>query len=624
MLNFISSLLSKGANLVWFMIALPVMAGFLVWLFRKHYIPRLMLVVSFSVINLIFALSLYQSEGFYVSIPFASYGLDIAFNIYEFSSMFLTFTAAGFLFVSLYGVVYLKDQGYSALFMIYMFISLAMINGALMSDNLGVMLFFWEGLLCTLFGMLLINNLQNPKTAARALVLSGTADLLLMLGIIITVFQAGTPYISQIERLPVTGVSAIGFVCMMLGAVGKAGCMPFHSWIPSAAEDAPTPFMVAFPGILEKLLGIYLAVRIVTDIYDLKPGSSMSTAMMILGTLTIIFAVAMALIQKDMKRLLSYHAISQVGYMVLGIGTALPVGIVGGLFHMLNNAIYKSCLYMTAGSIEKQTGTTDLRKFGGLFKRMPFTAVTFILCALSIAGVPPFNGFFSKELIFDAALESNIIFYIGALLGAFMTSVSFLKMGRAAFAGKLMLPSDKGTARESSFGMLLPMGVPAILCLVFGVFNSWPLDNLLSSSLGITEVYSGWPHSAMLVIISLAVLILALCDHIYGCKKTGSAINSADHIHYAPGLNVIYKAAEKQVFDPYNWIVYFTGVFSDLCVQIERIVSWFYDTAAIKALFGTGNIMKNSNNGSLSRYIAAAIIGAAGVAAIIITMVLML
>jgi NADH-quinone oxidoreductase subunit L len=624
MMNLISSLLSKGANLIWFMIALPAMVGILVWLFRKHYTARLMLVVLSSIINLVFALSLYQSEGFYVTIPFASYGLDIAFNIYEFSSLFLTFTAAGFLLVSLYGVVFLKEQSYTGSFMIYMYISLAMINGALMSDNLGVMLFFWEGLLCTLFGMLLINNLHNPKTAVRALVLSGTADLLLMLGIIITVFQAGTPYISQIQKLPITEISGIGFACMLLGAVGKAGCMPFHSWIPSAAEDAPTPFMVAFPGILEKLLGIYLSVRVVTDIYDLKPGSGMSTAIMVLGTLTIIFAVAMALIQKDMKRLLSYHAISQVGYMVLGIGTALPIGIVGGLFHMLNNAVYKSCLYMTAGSIEKQTGTTDLRKIGGLFKRMPFTATCFTLCALSIAGVPPFNGFFSKELIFDAALESNVIFYIGALLGAFMTAVSFLKMGRAAFAGKLELPTGKETAKESSFGMLLPMGILAILCLVFGLVNTWPLDNLIGSGLGITEVYSGWPHSALLVIISLAVLALALCDHIYGCKKTGSAINAADHIHYAFGLKSIYKAAENQWFDPYTWTIYFAGVFSDLCVQIERMASWFYDTALVKVLLGTGKSLQKLNNGSLSRYIAAAVIGAMGVAVIIITILVML
>ena len=152
---------------------------------------------------------------------------------------------------------------------------------------------------------------------------------------------------------------------------------------------------------------------------------------MTIGTLTIVLAVAMALIQKDMKRLLSYHAISQVGYMVLGIGTALPIGIMGGLFHMLNHVIYKSCLFMTAGSVEKQTGTTDLRKIGGLGRKMPLTMVCFIISALAISGVPPLNGFFSKELVFDAALESNMVFYLGALLGAFMTAISFLKLGRA-------------------------------------------------------------------------------------------------------------------------------------------------------------------------------------------------
>jgi NADH-quinone oxidoreductase subunit L len=289
---------------------------------------------------------------------------------------------------------------------------------------------------------------------------------------------------------------------------------------------------------------------------------------------------------------------------------------------MLNNAVYKSCLYMTAGSVEKQTGTTDLRKIGGLAKSMPVTAACFVLCALAIAGVPPFNGFFSKELIFDAALESNIIFYIGALLGAFLTAVSFLKMGRAAFGGELKLPSGRKTPRESSLGMLLPMAVLAILCLVFGVVNTWPLDNLLSSGLGITEVYSGWPHSAALAVISLAVLGLALCDHIYGCKKTGSAIHAADHIHYAFGLRSIYQAAEKQWFDPYRWILYIAGAFSDFCVLIERMVSWFYDTAAVKALIGTGNWMQHFNNGSLSRYLAAAVIGAVGVAVIFIVIFL--
>lgn len=604
------------------MIALPVVFGIISWLSRKNSILRLIFTVLACGVNLLLAVSLYVSDGFYVKFPFASPGLDIAFNVYEFSALFLVLVAAVFLIVCIYSVVFLKEKAYAGRFMLYIYISLAMINGALLSDNLGIMLFFWEGLLCTLFGILLMNNKQDPKTAVKALVLSGTADLLLMLGIIITAYMAKTPYITEIQKLPITGISAIGFSCMLLGALGKAGCMPFHSWIPSAADDAPTPFMAAFPGALEKLAGFYLAVRIITDIYDFKPGSGMSIAVMTLGTLTIIFAVAMALIQKDMKRLLSYHAISQVGYMVLGIGTALPIGIVGGLFHMLNNAVYKSGLFMAAGSIEKQTGTTDLRAIGGLGKKMPVTMICFTICGLAIAGVPPFNGFFSKELIFDAALESNVVFYIGALLGAFLTAVSFLKMGRAAFSGKLRLLPEKKSVKESGMGLLLPMGVMAALCILFGVINIWPIDRLLGPALGYTESFAGWPKSIILVAISIAVLLLALGDHIYGCKKTGSPINAADHIHYAPGLKSIYHAAEKQWFDPYNWLMHAVNVYSTLCVLIERGVSWFYDVGTVKVTEGAGNILHRFDNGHLSRYLIVALTGVAGIIAIFLIILL--
>lgn len=616
MLDSVGLFLSRDANIIWFMIVLPVIFGLAELLFRKQTIPRLVVTLFSSALNFLFAISLYLSDDFYLTFPFASHGLDMAFHIYKFSSLFLVFTASIFMLASLYSVVFLKRESCAGRFMFYLTVSLGMINGAFLSDNLGIMLFFWEGLLCTLFGILLMNNRENPKTAVKALALSGTADLLLMLGIILTVCQSGTPYIAQMQKLPISGVSAFGFVCILLGAVGKAGCMPFHSWIPSAADDAPTPFMVSFPGALEKLLGIYLSVRIVTDLYDLQPGSGMSIAVMTLGTLTLVCGVAMALIQKDMKRLLSYHAVSQVGYMVLGIGTALPVGIIGGLFHMLNNVVFKSCLFMIAGGIEKQTGTTDLRKIGGLGKKMPVTAVCFVISGLAISGVPPFNGFFSKELIFDAALESKFVFYLGALLGAFFTAVSFLKMGHAAFFGELKLPSHKNHISESGFGMLLPMAVLAGFSVIFGIKNAWPLDDLLGSALGYTESYSGWPHSVMLVAVSMLVLLLAAADHLYGFKKMGSAINAADHIHYLPGLRGIYALAEKGYFDPMNWMMHGMNAYGALCGYIERGVSWFYDVALVRAAKGAGNLLHRFDNGSLSRYLVLAIAGVGCVAMI--------
>lgn len=613
MLSSIFQFLSSGANLIWFMIVLPAAVGIVLWPLRKHYLSGLLLALLSAAANLLFALSLYLSEGLYLVFPFSWGGLEIALNVYGFSSMFLIFVAAGFFLIILYSAVFLKGKKHAGIFMLYMYISLAMINGALMSDNLGVMLFFWEGLLCTLFGILLINNMHNPKTAVKALTLAGAADLLLMLGIIITAFEANTLSMSQMQKLPVTGAAAVGFVCMMLGAIGKAGSMPFHSWIPDAADDAPTPFMVAFPAALEKFLGIYLVARIALDIFDLQPGSGASIGVMTIGTLTIVLAVAMALIQKDMKRLLSYHAISQVGYMVLGIGTALPVGIVGGLFHMLNHVIYKSCLFMTAGSVEKQTGTTDLRKIGGLAKTMPVTMVCFIVSALAISGVPPLNGFFSKELVFDAALESNIVFYLGALLGAFMTAISFLKLGRAAFSGELKHPAEQKQVRETGAGMVLPMGILALLCVLFGVGNTLPLDRVLGPALGDSAVYSGWPHSTVLVVISVAVLLLSLGNHIYGSRKSGSPLGAADHIHYAPVLKGIYGAAERQMFDPYVWIMSAAGALSALSVFIERGITWVYDDGVPAIVEGTGTLLQRISDGRLSRYLTVAILGVAGI-----------
>jgi len=621
MFDFINSILKNGANLLWGMVALPAVFAILIRLAKKDHILRLILTLAVCAANLLFAAALYRSGGFSVRFPFAGPGFDMALRVSRFPALFLLLTAAVICVVGVYSAVFLKEKAYAGRFLFYLFVSLAMLNGAFLSDHLGVMLFFWEGLLCTLLGILLINNKNNPKTAVKALVLSGTADLLLMLGIAVTVYAAKTPYLSEIQKLPVTGLNAVGFGCMMLGALGKAGAMPFHSWIPDAAADAPTPFLAAFPGSLEKLAGIYLAARLVTDLYDLKPGSGMSVAVMTLGTLTIVFAVSMALVQKDMKRLLSYHAISQVGYMVLGLGTGLPIGIAGGLAHMINHVIYKSGLFMAAGAVEKQTGTTDLREIGGLGKKMPVTMVCFTVCGLAISGVPPLNGFFSKELIFDAALESNAVFYVGALLGAFLTAVSFLKMGRAAFSGTLRLPGKK-SVREAGAGLLIPMGIMAVFCVLFGVFNAWPIDRLFGSALGYTESFAGWPKSVLLVVISMAALLLALGDHLYGCKKAGSPINAADHIHDAPVLKNIYHAAEKQRFDPYVWLTNAVNGFSWLCSRIERGVSWVYDTGIVRLTEGAGNMLRRASNGSLARYLFFAITGVALITAVFLAILL--
>ena len=366
------------------------------------------------------------------------------------------------------------------------------------------------------------------------------------------------------------------------------------------------------PAALEKLLGIYFLVRITLDIYVLQRGTAMSNGLMTLGVVTILVAVMMALVQKDYKRLLSYHAISQVGYMILGIGTAVPVGIVGGIFHMINHAMYKSCLFMTSGAVESQTGTTDLEKLGGIGKRMPVTFACFIVAAAAISGVPPFNGFFSKELVYDGALECHWIFYAGALLGSFLTGASFLKLGHAAFLGKNDALSGK--VKEAPLSMLVPMIVIAGGCVLFGVANQLPLEYLIVPIIGPQQAtghhFSGFPENTFLVIMTVIVLVAAYINHMYGVGKTGKGSGAADHIHYASLFHPIYERAEKRQFDPFDRGMMIMQGIARLAWNIDRGIDWTYNVMVVKTTCHLSKSVRQFHNGSYANYVVWITIGA--------------
>lgn len=579
----------------------PALAGLVMILFRrKMRLAGDLLTLTVLAANLLIASLVFKNNAAY-SMPWAGFGFEFSFRLYHFSA-FIILAAAGLGFlITLYSAVFMREKANSSLFLGLLLISLALVNGAVLADNLVLMLFFWEALLITLWGMIALGSKDAFKAATKMFIIIGISDLCMMAGIAICGHIAGTLTISKIS-IAASGFGGLAFILMAAGAIAKAGSMPFHTWIPDAAIDAPLPFMAIFPGAIEKLLGIYFLARISLDIFRLTPDSWASFAMMTVGAITILGAVMMALVQKDYKRLLAYHAVSQVGYMILGIGTLVPIGIVGGLFHMINNALYKSCLFLTGGSVERQAGTTDLEQLGGLGKMMPVTFICFIITAASISGVPPFNGFFSKELIYDGALERGVIFYVAAVLGSFLTAASFLKLGHAAFIGK----SNRDDIKEAPLSMLIPMIVIAFFCILFGVWNALPLNKLIQPILGARlegHNFAGWPTNSSVVIITVAVLTAALLNHLYGVKRTGSPLKAADHIHYAPGLRVIYENAEKGRFDPYNIGMGLAGIFAACCRTCDKAVNWIYDvfTPAVTGVI-TGAI-RNLHDGSYKTYI---------------------
>jgi formate hydrogenlyase subunit 3/multisubunit Na+/H+ antiporter MnhD subunit len=596
--------------MIYLLIILPFVAGLLTLVIPKS-IRKItgIFALLITFVNLGYVITLFNKNIMY-SIPWMGFGIDLSIRIDHFSSFIILAVAVFCFLITLYSITFMKGKNNSGQFFAYMLISLAMTNGAVIANNLVLMLFFWEGLMVTLFAMILIGNKSAFKTAVKALVLVGVSDLCLMVGIGITWRLSGTLLMSNIQ-LNLVSLGGLAFIFLMIGAISKAGSMPFHSWIPDAAVDTHLPFMALFPAALEKLLGIYFLARIALEMFNLMPGSWISILLMVIGLITIIFAGMMALIQKDYKRLLSYHAISQVGYMILGIGTAVPAGIVGGLFHMINHAMYKSGLFLTAGAVERQTGTTDLKKLGGLGKQMPVTFAVFIVTAASISGVPPFNGFFSKELIYDGALERGLVFYIIAVVGSFITAASFLKLGHAVYGGKIK--DENKNVKEAPATMLVPMIIIAAICILFGVYNSLPLNNLIQPILGAHRLeglnFAGFPSNIMLIVVTGVVLIAAFLNHLYGVKKSGSGLGAVEHIHHAPVLSWIYDKAEKRYFDPYDVGVKIAVFISRIFYKVDRAINWFYDVFIVKITYFFTGVIKKLHNGHYAMYLSWSLIG---------------
>ncbi len=596
-------------------IFIPLLAGVCCFVIKRLTRAREVIALSAGAANLALVILLLKTNIIY-SLPWLGPGVEFSLRLYNFSA-FIIFATAGFGFlIILYSSIFMRGRDYLNQFYAYLLITISFVNGAVLADNLLIMLFFWEGLLVLLFGLIAIGSKTAFKAATKALIIVGVSDLCMMVGIALTGQLAGTLTISKIN-LPLDALGCLAFVLLMIGAISKAGSMPFHSWIPDAAGNAPLPFMAILPAALEKLLGIYFLARICIDMFKLVPGSWVSLMLMIVGSVTILFAVMMALIQKDFKRLLSYHAISQVGYMVLGIGTLLPAGIIGGLFHMLNNALYKSCLFLSAGSVEKQAGSTDLERLGGLRLKMPITFACFAVTALSISGVPPFNGFFSKELVYDAALERGWLFYLAAVSGSFLTAASFLKLGHAAFLGKLKEGNAK--VKEAPLQMLIPMIILASVCIIFGLFNFIPLKFFIQPILRLHRLeghdFAGFHINILLSTITIAVLIAALLNHLYGARKTGSGLKAADHIHYAPVLGWIYDKAERGFLDPYNIGLGVVKVFTYICWYFDRAIDWVYDNFTVKSSLAFSYGIRRLHSGNFSLYV---IWSLAGLAAVII------
>jgi multicomponent Na+:H+ antiporter subunit D len=221
-----------------------------------------------------------------------------------------------------------------------------------------------------------------------------------------------------------------------------------------------------------------------------------SNILIAMGSISMLLGAFMGFGQDDMKRMFAFSSISQMGYIAVGIGIGTPLAIIGALFHLLNHAGFKSLLFLSSGAIQTSTGTRNLSRLGGLREKMPVTSATSVIGSLSIAGVPPFNGFWSKFIIILAAFSAGY-FWLGAILilTAFLTLAYYLRFQKNVIFGE-PTPNLKGV-REAPFLMLIPIVILAIFCLGAGIFNGWVVNNIIMSAQSIILDQVGYISSVL-------------------------------------------------------------------------------------------------------------------------------
>lgn len=400
-----------------------------------------------------------------------SLSIPMAFQVDALSCMFLLIiTGVGFL-IHLYSVGYMKeDKGFVKYFSYLNFFVFAMLI-LVLANNLVVMYIGWEGV--GLASYLLIGfwykNKDFSSAGKKAFIMNRIGDLGFLTGVFLTLYYFGTAtYVDFFAMLSAgttvsTGVLNAIAICLFIGAIGKSAQIPLYNWLPDAMAG-PTPVSALIHAATMVTAGVYLVARS-NVLYNLAPAAQSMVA--IIGVATAVFAATIALKQYDIKKVLAYSTVSQLGYMFLALGVG---SYMGGLFHVMTHAFFKALLFLGAGSvIHAMGGEQDLRKMGGLGKYMRITQITFLIACLAIAGIPGFSGFFSKDEILAAAYAKNPVYYYLGLLGALMTAFYMFRIYFYIFTGKFRGTEEQAKhLHESPGSMTFPLIVLAILSVVAG------------------------------------------------------------------------------------------------------------------------------------------------------------
>lgn len=615
---------------------LPLAAFLLLGLFGKKYLSKIAGLLATAALAVAACLSLCTAytyffvngkvDGVYAKtevlkftwLQFApNISIDMGLLIDPISVMMLVVVTFVSLMVHLFSLGYMKGEERFATYYAYLGLFTFSMLGLVLSTNIFQIYMFWE--LVGVSSFLLIGYyFEKPSAVAaskKAFIVTRFADLGFLIGILILGFNAETlDFGTLIQRLTdpsstylqgsiassFMGVSALtwGLVMVFLGGAGKSAMFPFHIWLPDAMEG-PTPVSALIHAATMVVAGVYLVAR-------LFPVFSFDVAALdvvtYVGAFSAILAAIIACTQTDIKRVLAYSTMSQIGYMMFSLGVARyggehGLGYMASMFHLFTHAFFKSLLFLGAGAVIHMVHSNEMGDMGGLRKAMPITHITFLIACLAIAGIPPFAGFFSKEEILLAAFHANKAVYVLALFTSGLTAFYMFRLYFSIFWSKEHEAHDHGeTHGEGTLSMKIPLLILGICAIAVGFV---PMASLVTSDGLPLETHIDMAFSVAPVALGLGGILLAMFLY----KKANPKPDAI-----AASMGGLYKAAHRKFYmdEVYLFItkkIIFHMIGRPAAWIDRHIVDGFMNLlATLTALFS--ELIKGMQSGKLQQYAA--------------------
>ncbi|MDD5730404.1 MAG: NADH-quinone oxidoreductase subunit L [Candidatus Omnitrophica bacterium] len=398
------------------------------------------------------------------------FGINLIFvadSLAVFMALVSSFIGAVIIFYS-FGYINHYEHQDEYYFIVTLFLGAMM--GLVFSANLIFLYLFWEITAVACWRLIgFFREKQHVLKADKALLVTVFGALVMLIGFIALYQQTGSFDLPVIkEKLGHSYVSNWVLILILVGILSKSATLPFHTWLPDAGV-APSPVTALLHAAVLVKIGVYVFARLFIATFNLE--AFWYVVLPVIAAISAIVSALAAFKENDLKRLIAYSTVSQIGFIFLGLATNNEIGIFAGLLYILMHGIAKAGLFLCAGIVEQNTKTKDITKLGGLIKTMPVTAISFLLCAFSVMGIPPFGGFFSKYLIIMGPVrQGHILIGFTFLIGAFLTVLYLLRAFTLVFLGD----PAAFVAKEKSRGMVFSVALLAFLSLAGGIFISFP------------------------------------------------------------------------------------------------------------------------------------------------------